>query len=58
MAWGAARFQFGGDGVSRLLVRRVVVKLKQFRALTIDALVVVGFKNDAFLACGWVPAAV
>ena len=58
VAWGAAGFQFGGDRVFRLLVRRIVVKLKQFRALAIDALVVVGFEDHAFLACGWVPATV
>ncbi len=51
VAWGAARLELGGDGVLRLLVRRVVVEFEQVGALAIDTLMVVSLENDTFLAC-------
>ena len=58
MAWGAAGFEFGGDGALRLFVRRVVVEFEQVCAPAIDTLVVVGFENDTFLACRGVTPAI
>lgn len=51
MTWGAAGLEFGGDGVLRLFVWRIVVELEQVWALAINTLMVVGLKNDSFLAC-------
>ena len=53
VAWGAAWFEFGGDGVSGLVVRRVVVEFEKVSGLTVDAFVIVGFENDSFLTRGW-----
>jgi len=51
VAWGAAGFKFGHDGVLCLLVRRVVVEFEQVRALTINTLMIMRLENYAFLAC-------
>ena len=53
MTGGAAGFEFGGDGVLCLLVRRVVVEFEQVWALAINTLMVVSLKNDTLLACRW-----
>ena len=50
MAWSAAGFEFGRDGVLCLLVRRVVVEFEQVGALTINTLMIVRLQNNTLLA--------
>ena len=53
VAGGAAWFEFGGDRMSGLFERRVVVEYEQLSPLTIDAFVVVAFVHDPLLTRRW-----
>ena len=54
VAWCAAWFEFGGDGVACVFIGRVVIELEKIGGLAVDAFVVVGFVHHSFLACGGV----
>lgn len=49
MAGGAAGFEFVGEGSQGLVIRRVVIELEQVGALTVHALVPVGFHDHPLL---------
>lgn len=55
---GAAGFEFGGEGVPGLFVRRAVIKFEQVGALAINTLMIMRLKNDPLLACCRVAATI